>query len=340
MGIKDLNKFINTHVPESIQTRDLCYFRGQKMAIDTSIFMYKYLYKNENFLEGFLQQIYKLSSYNIAPIFIFDGTPPSEKKYVLDNRKQKRKNNDNKKEILKKKYLEFKRKKLNTVNILVEIKKLERKSIKITNEHINKLKDMLDLMSIKYIQADCEADTYCGALYQQGLVDACISDDMDFLTCGSNKLIRNFNISNNNVLSYNLDLILNKLDISREQWVDICILCGCDYTKKIKGINYKNAYYLINKYENIENIISNISSINLNIDDIENSYLENFDYTCCRRIFDNHKYIKIKLSKEHINIGILWGNQINEIIDLLKMNTNLSKKQLNTRLEKIYKIKI
>ena len=338
MGIKDLNKFINTHVPESIQTKDLCYFRGQKIAIDTSIFMYKYLYKNDNFLEGFFQQIFKLSAYNITPIYVFDGTPPSEKKYVLDNRKQKRKNIDSKKEVLKNKYLEFKRKKLNTVNILLEIKKLERKSIKITNEHITKLKEMLDLMSIKYIQANCEADAYCGALYQHGVVDACISDDMDFLTCGSNKLIRNFNLSNNTVLFYDLDLILKKLSITREQWVDICILCGCDYTKKIKGINYKNALNLIIKFGNIENIILNIKNINL--EDIENSYLDNFDYTCCRRIFDNYKYIKTKLSKDHIKIGILWGNQINEIIDLLKLNTTLSKKQLNIRLEKIYKIKI
>lgn len=335
MGIKDLNKFINTHVPEGSQTKDLCYLRGQKVAIDTSIFLYKYLYKNDNFLEGFFQQIYKLSANNITPIYVFDGSPPSEKKYVLDSRKRKKKNIDHKKEVLKNRYLELKKNKLNTVNILLEIKKLERKSIKITNEHITKLKTMLDLMSVKYIQANCEADSYCGALYQKGIVDACISDDMDFLTCGSDKLIRNFNLSNNSILYYDLNLILKKLKITREQWVDICILCGCDYTKKIKGINYKNALYLINRYNNIENII-------LHIDEIDNSHLEieNFDYTGSRRIFDNFKYIKTKLSKEHISIGILWGNQINEILDLLKINTNLSNKQLNLRLEKIYKIKI
>ena len=32
--------------------------------------------------------------------------------------------------------------------------------------------------------------------------------------------------------------------------------CGCDYTKKIRGINYNNAYQLITKYGSIEEIIS------------------------------------------------------------------------------------
>ncbi|CAN0475580.1 unnamed protein product [Discosporangium mesarthrocarpum] len=35
------------------------------------------------------------------------------------------------------------------------------------------------------------------------------------------------------------------LDLSYEKFVDLCILCGCDYTGSIKGIGPKKALNLI-----------------------------------------------------------------------------------------------
>ena len=36
-----------------------------------------------------------------------------------------------------------------------------------------------------------------------------------------------------------------RLDISREQFVDLCILMGCDYVGKIKGIGPKKGIKLV-----------------------------------------------------------------------------------------------
>ena len=33
----------------------------------------------------------------------------------------------------------------------------------------------------------------------------------------------------------NLSKLLGELEISMEQFIDLCILCGCDYTDSIKG---------------------------------------------------------------------------------------------------------
>ena len=57
--------------------------------------------------------------------------------------------------------------------------------------------------------------------------------------------LKNFSADKNYVDEYCLEGILENLEISYNQFVDLCILCGCDYTSKIYGIGYVNAYKLI-----------------------------------------------------------------------------------------------
>ena len=78
-------------------------------------------------------------------------------------------------------------------------------------------------MGVKYIQADCEADLICCSLFKNGKVDACLSNDMDFLPSGCGVLLRNYN--SNKIMEYNLKYILQILNFTHEQFVDFCILC-------------------------------------------------------------------------------------------------------------------
>ena len=91
MGINGLNTFLKEKVPQCIKEVHYSKFSGKTVAIDTSIYFYKFLYKNDRFIEGFFQQIYRLMSNKIMPVYIFDGIPPPEKKEVLEQRKEKRK---------------------------------------------------------------------------------------------------------------------------------------------------------------------------------------------------------------------------------------------------------
>lgn len=43
--------------------------------------------------------------------------------------------------------------------------------------------------------------------------------------------------------------------MSMDQFIDLCILCGCDYTGKIINIGPMKAYDYIRKYGTIEKII-------------------------------------------------------------------------------------
>lgn len=43
-----------------------------------------------------------------------------------------------------------------------------------------------------------------------------------------------------------------------EQFVDLCIMLGCDYCPTIRGIGPKKAFDLIIQHKSIENVLNNI----------------------------------------------------------------------------------
>ena len=91
MGINGLNLFLKNHIPEITNKTDLSELRYKRVGIDTSIYLYKYKYNDNNLIELFLKQIYRLKLNGIIPIYIFDGIPPIEKKkYNINAKKKKR----------------------------------------------------------------------------------------------------------------------------------------------------------------------------------------------------------------------------------------------------------
>ena len=56
------------------------------------------------------------------------------------------------------------------------------------------------------------------------------------------------------------DKILEGFKMDKNQFIDLCILLGCDYCDKIRGIGPKHAYKLIQKHKSIEKILENIDT--------------------------------------------------------------------------------
>jgi 5'-3' exonuclease len=74
------------------------------------------------------------------------------------------------------------------------------------------------------------------------------------LRCPS--FVSGFGKSINKLYEFRIEDILKTLDVTYEQFVDICILCGCDNAGKITAIGPKRALPLIKEYNTIENIIN------------------------------------------------------------------------------------
>ena len=45
------------------------------------------------------------------------------------------------------------------------------------------------------------------------------------------------------------------LELTDSEFIDMCILCGCDYSSKIQGIGPVKAYKFIKEMHSIENIL-------------------------------------------------------------------------------------
>ena len=91
MGIRHLNKYLKEKcTSQSIRKIHLKKLSGKTLVIDTSIYMYHFLAEYA-LMENMYLFISILKTHNITPIFIFDGKTPLEKKDVLIERAQRKK---------------------------------------------------------------------------------------------------------------------------------------------------------------------------------------------------------------------------------------------------------
>ena len=288
MGIKNLNSFLKNNASSGIEEANISSLSGDTIAIDTSIFLYKFMYSGR-FIDNFMSQVAHFYSHNIRPIYIFDGAPPKEKQEVLNQRKEQKEKMYCKLEEMMADIKAKKKAGEDVKKLEKDYQSMKRKCISISRDDINNLKNMFDIFHVPYIQAETEADPLCCELYKQGVVNACMSNDMDFLPSGCGKLVRNYNLSDM-VSVYNLNVILEKLELNYEQFVDFCILCGCDYTPKIPRLGAITAFHYIKQELNIENILEKYCGENKKF-----SVPENFDYVMARvRIKNEDQSGKLK----------------------------------------------
>ncbi len=87
MGISRLNYFLQHSCPNGIHPIHLKTLSGKTLAIDTSIYLYKFKAKG-----CIIENMYLMCSifkhYNITPIFVFDGKPPDNKGNCLQERRE------------------------------------------------------------------------------------------------------------------------------------------------------------------------------------------------------------------------------------------------------------
>ena len=303
MGIKNLMKLIKDKSPNAITELDTSQFKNKKIAIDTSIILYQSVIaiKSKSNLVGptgnstshilgiLLKTLYYLKI-NIIPVHIFDGKPPELKMKVLEDRFKIRQNAIDKLIEIDDKE---KDKEKDDKDELSDIDKLRliKQSISISQEEMSEVKEIVKLLGVPYIEAPQEADSQCAYLSRNNLVDYVASEDMDILTFGCKNLLKGF--MKRNMVNINLEMILSEMEINMDQFIDLCILLGCDYTDSIDGVGLKKAYELIKKYKNIEMIITKEKKIAQGIYKLPN----NFRYDESREYFNNPRHIEIKSSE-------------------------------------------
>lgn len=141
-----------------------------------------------------------------------------------------------------------------------DITKFNKRVIRVTKKHNDDCKKLLKLMGLPVIEAPCEAEAQCAQLCKDGKVYAVATEDMDALTFATPRLVRHLSSgSSEQIQEYTLEKVISGLGLkSHDEFIDLCILMGCDYCDSIRGIGGKKGLELIKKHQTIENIVKNL----------------------------------------------------------------------------------
>ncbi|XP_042021853.1 flap endonuclease 1 [Salvia splendens] len=284
MGIKGLTKLLADNAPKSMKEQKFESYFGRKIAIDASMSIYQFLIvvgrsgtemlTNEagdvtSHLQGMFSRTIRLLEAGIKPVYVFDGQPPDLKKQELAKRYSKRA--DATEELNNAQETGNKE----------DIEKFSKRTVKVTKKHNEDCKKLLRLMGVPVIEAPSEAEAQCAALCKSNKVYAVASEDMDSLTFGAPKFLRHLMDPSSKkipVMEFEVSKVLEELNLTMDQFIDFCILCGCDYCDSIRGIGGMTALKLIRQHRSIENILENINKERYQIP-------EEWPYQEARRLF-------------------------------------------------------
>jgi len=298
MGIRNLNRYLRDSCPESIRCINMADLSGKRIAVDISIYLYKYE-AEDALLENMYVMLSIFRHYNIIPIFIFDGKPPPEKRALLIKRKEDREEAQEEYEKLKKQLTSLQESKEDDDNdkqdIIAAMDQLKKQIVYINKEKIEKVKCLIRAYGATYYDAPGEADELCALLVIKKKVWACLSEDMDLFVYGCTRVLRYFSLIGHTAVLYYMKGILEELEISQKDFKEICVLSGTDYNINADGnndkVNLRQTFKHFRKFKN-----SN---------DSKNFYdwlLENTDYISDIDLLNNiNKMFNLNVNHENLN---------------------------------------
>jgi len=200
-------------------------------------------------IQGFFNRTIRFMVEGVKPVYVFDGKPPNIKSGELVKRREKRAKAEKQLAAAKE------------AGDIEEQDKQNKRLVRAGTKENDDCKKLLELMGIPVVTAPCEAEAQAAALCRNGEVWAVGTEDMDALTFACPVLLRKMtfaNASKSDIQQMSYPKAIEGLGLTHDQFVDLCILLGCDYCDSIKGVGPKTALKLIREYKSIETILENI----------------------------------------------------------------------------------
>lgn len=213
MGIKAFHKW-HSWVCKPAQQVNWSQWSGQRIGVDILGFVYKAKQEDKHPCTELADLIVLWRTNRIEPIFVFDGKPPSEKKSICSLRRRQKE----------------------------QLSEEDRKKSCIVFEERNEVKQLLYGAGCIYLNATGEADTVLAYMARKGMVAAIVSMDMDFIARGCETLIVPCRDS---WVQYSLQTILQESSFTYDQFVNLCVVLGSDYTPAIPSLSYQRVYWSI-----------------------------------------------------------------------------------------------
>uniref|UniRef100_A0A7S2R6Z8 Flap endonuclease 1 n=1 Tax=Eucampia antarctica TaxID=49252 RepID=A0A7S2R6Z8_9STRA len=311
MGIKGLAKLLSDEAPDSVREVPLSSLHGRKIAIDASMAIYQFLIavrssnagnnasvmltnekgETTSHVQGFFNRTVRFLSEGIRPVFVFDGKPPPLKDHELTKRRARAKE------------ATTKLKQAQEDGNIEEEEKQSKRLVRAGQKENEDCMTLLGLMGVPVVKAPCEAEAQAAAMAKAGSVHAVATEDMDALTFATPVLYRKMTFASGkaDIQKLNYQQAIDGLNLSSDEFIDLCILLGCDYCDTIRGIGPKTALKLIQQHRTIEKILSTLDRKKYGVPDnwlppttATDEEKEEFVpiYVEARKMFTNHEVIQ------------------------------------------------
>lgn len=191
----------------------------------------------------------------VAPVYVFDGMPPSLKSAEIERRRQIKRD------------AAIKYEKALSEGDMEGARKYAQQTTSLQDDMVRESKVLLGLLGIPCVDAPSEGEATAAYLTNSGLAHASASQDFDSVLFGAKRLVRNFTNSGRRKLPnrntyvevvpevIDLQKSLAAVGITREQLVDVGILVGTDFNPGgFERIGPKTALKLVRKHGRLEDI--------------------------------------------------------------------------------------
>ena len=139
--------------------------------------------------------------------------------------------------------------------------------------------------------------------------------------------------------------------MNQEEFIDLCVLCGCDYTSTIGGMGPVTAFKMLKENGDIEGVLKKVRDLNEDPDKKKKYMIpENFLYSESRELFKNPDVIRDKeilekqivFDKPNETEMMQWlindkGFAENKVVNGLERLKKCSGKKNQTRLDCFFK---
>jgi flap endonuclease-1 len=250
---------------------------GSVVAVDAHNWLYRYLTTTVKWtaseayttsageevanLVGVVQGLPKFFEHDLTPVFVFDGAVADLKSDEVERRREQREQYEAD--------LEDAREREDPVAVA----RLESRTQRLTDTIVETTRGLLDLLDVPVVDAPAEGEAQCAHMAGRGTVDYAGTEDYDALLFGAPLTLRQLTSSGDPELM-DLSATLAAHDLTREQLVDVAILCGTDFNEGIRGIGPKTAVSLVGEHGSIYSVLEARSEEIPHVDRIRGLFLD------------------------------------------------------------------
>jgi len=141
-----------------------------------------------------------------------------------------------------------------------ELAMLKQQIVHVSPQQIMDCYQMLRLAGCCALIAEHEAEATCATLTRMGIAHAVVTEDMDALPFGGVRVLRDVRPHVSTVTEIDLRILLVGLRLDKEAFVDLCIMCGCDFATPPRNMSCHQALSMLRRYGSIERVLHETKS--------------------------------------------------------------------------------